>query len=169
MWSNIPGDRKKRPGQPGTYILDFHSGLEGAKAHLVTSVEDRKAATKGITKENEKRRVKDARNDYYCFIEGCGKCFGRSDKLARHLSKLEEHKGTKPFICPHKNCTKEYLRETNLIHHMAAHATAGDPVLHFPYPWNSPYTGISELISNACAKDDKFIWEEDEDVTPPFP
>ncbi|KIJ53638.1 hypothetical protein M422DRAFT_775680 [Sphaerobolus stellatus SS14] len=176
MWSNIPGDRKKRPGQPGTYILDFHSGLESAKAYLATSVKDRKAAVLAIADDekkqraddNEKRRVVDARKDFYCFIEGCGKCFGRSDKLARHLSSLEEHRGTKPFICPHKNCIKEYLRKTNLIHHMTAHDIAGDPLLPFPYPWNSPYMGICDVISNACVKGN-FIWEDDEDVAPPFP
>ncbi|KIJ54561.1 hypothetical protein M422DRAFT_41831 [Sphaerobolus stellatus SS14] len=180
MWANILADRissedeevvvvagsgrKKCPGQPATYVVDRHGGVERAKMYLATSKEDRVAATRDVKGSNKRRNILYARRDFYCFIRGCGKCFDRSDKLARHIASIEEHRGIKPYVCPHVGCTREYLKESNLEHHMTAHLNAGHPDLPFPYPWNSPYSGMGDLVSNACAIMEKVTWEEDGDV-----
>ncbi|KIJ47974.1 hypothetical protein M422DRAFT_248119 [Sphaerobolus stellatus SS14] len=91
------------------------------------------------------------------------------EKLARHLAKYKEHTGRKPFMCPHTNCNKDYLREMNLMHHMTAHFIAGDPALPFPYPWSSPYLGMGDNVADVYWWAGFTAWAEDEDVVLPLP
>ncbi|KAL7413924.1 hypothetical protein BDY24DRAFT_339959 [Mrakia frigida] len=50
---------------------------------------------------------------YECMVTECGKCFGRSEHLKRHIRSL--HTNEKPFPCPHPTCTKEFSRHDNLF------------------------------------------------------
>ncbi|KIJ34249.1 hypothetical protein M422DRAFT_263748 [Sphaerobolus stellatus SS14] len=147
-------DTRKHRVQGRTFILDFHGGIEGAKSHLATSMEDRRKATQQFPKQDvERRRVLDKRYDYYCFMHGCRQCFTRSERLASHH--VLNHQTKKPYLCPYDQCTKEFLKESNLRVHMDAHVASGSPDLPFPYPWNSPYEGMEEAICKSYLKKDK--------------
>lgn len=59
-----------------------------------------------------------------CTYEGCGKSFNRPAKLAQHV---RSHTNTRPFVCPHALCTKDFLRESHLKHHIkSAHSDVRD-------------------------------------------
>ncbi|KIJ32852.1 hypothetical protein M422DRAFT_265340, partial [Sphaerobolus stellatus SS14] len=112
MWYNVQADRvvsedgnydgdyssssgKNSRGQPATFILERHGGLEHAMSRLATSKEDRRNATKELKNKNDSRPTLDKRQDFYCFMHGCGQCFQRSDRLARHMVGNKRHRGTK--------------------------------------------------------------------------
>ncbi|KIJ23668.1 hypothetical protein M422DRAFT_39503 [Sphaerobolus stellatus SS14] len=159
---SISDTRRHAGGHSRTFILEFHGGIEGAKSHLATSLEDRRKATHQFPKQDtERRRVLDKRHDYYCFMPRCGQCFTRSERLASHH--VLNHWGEKPYLCPYGQCTKEYLKESNLRVHMDAHIASGSPDLPFPYPWNSPYEGMEEVICKTYLKKDKLPqWTEED-------
>ncbi|KIJ26822.1 hypothetical protein M422DRAFT_55333 [Sphaerobolus stellatus SS14] len=181
MWHNVQADRvvsedgnydgdhssssgKNSRGQPATFILERHGGLEHAMSRLATSKEDRRKATKELENKSDSRPVLDGRQDFYCFMRGCGQCFQRSDRLARHMVGNKRHRGTKPYICPHDGCTKEYLKDSNLRAHMSLHIQAGHQDLPFPYPWNSPYHGMGDL-PESIRNFGEYHWPvEDEDI-----
>ncbi|KIJ47966.1 hypothetical protein M422DRAFT_248108 [Sphaerobolus stellatus SS14] len=138
---------KKCPGQPGTLSFLDTAALK---------------ARRPILWRRSRRDLGGSR--------GCRKCFSRTEKLARHLAKYKSIQGGNvTFMCPHTNCNKDYLRETNLMHHMTAHLIAGDPALPFPYPWNSPYLGMGDNVANVHWKAGFTAWTEDEDVVSPLP
>ena len=61
-----------------------------------------------------------------CTFDGCKKFFNRQAKLIQHL---RSHTDTRPFLCPHLPCTKAYLRDTHLQHHIkSAHSQIRDYV-----------------------------------------
>ena len=61
-----------------------------------------------------------------CTFNGCNKLFNRQAKLIQHL---RSHTDTRPFVCPHAPCTKAYLRDSHLQHHIkSAHTQIRDYV-----------------------------------------
>ncbi|KAL9601145.1 MAG: hypothetical protein Q9219_002744 [cf. Caloplaca sp. 3 TL-2023] len=61
---------------------------------------------------------------HLCTYADCGKAFNRPAKLAQHLL---SHTNVRPFICPHEPCTKDFLRQSHLQHHIkSAHSNIRD-------------------------------------------
>lgn len=59
-----------------------------------------------------------------CTYPGCEKTFNRQAKLAEHLN---SHTNNRPFVCPHKPCTKDFFRSSHLQHHIkSAHENQRD-------------------------------------------
>lgn len=55
-----------------------------------------------------------------CTYPDCGKAFNRPAKLSQHL---RSHTNSRPFVCPHQPCTKNFLRHSHLKHHIkSAHS-----------------------------------------------
>lgn len=52
---------------------------------------------------------------YLCDFEGCGKAFSRPVRLQEHI---RSHTNERIFKCPHAPCTKDFLRDTHLKHHI---------------------------------------------------
>ncbi len=50
-----------------------------------------------------------------CTFEGCDRVFDRKARLEDHL---RSHKNERNFTCPHPPCTKTFLRDTHLKHHI---------------------------------------------------
>ncbi|KAH8798561.1 hypothetical protein DL96DRAFT_1477374 [Flagelloscypha sp. PMI_526] len=70
------------------------------------------------------RKVKVAKTNggkrnFVCNIDGCGKCFLRSEHLKRHVRSL--HSLEKPHMCPHDGCGKSFSRRDNLAQHCRVH------------------------------------------------
>ena len=61
------------------------------------------------------RHPSDVFKIHCCTYKDCGKSFNRPAKLAQHL---RSHTNTRPFQCPHALCTKDFLRESHLKHHV---------------------------------------------------
>ena len=61
------------------------------------------------------------------------------------------------------------MKETNIREHMAHHAADGSPELPIPYPWNSPFDGMGDLIckqyflTNNVERYGEFNWRIFED------
>ncbi|KAI4203659.1 MAG: hypothetical protein LQ350_001660 [Teloschistes chrysophthalmus] len=63
---------------------------------------------------------------HVCTFAGCGKAFNRPAKLAEHSI---SHTNTRPFLCPYPPCTKDFLRQSHLKHHIkSAHSNVRDHV-----------------------------------------
>ncbi|KAL9031147.1 MAG: hypothetical protein Q9196_000785 [Gyalolechia fulgens] len=61
---------------------------------------------------------------HLCNYSNCGKAFNRPAKLAQHIL---SHTKVRPFICPHRPCTKDFLRQSHLQHHIkSAHSDMRD-------------------------------------------
>ncbi|KAL8736619.1 MAG: hypothetical protein Q9181_002317 [Wetmoreana brouardii] len=61
---------------------------------------------------------------HLCTYSRCGKAFNRPAKLAEHLL---SHTNSRPFVCPHQPCTKDFLRHSHLQHHIkSAHSNVRD-------------------------------------------
>ncbi|KAL8721082.1 MAG: hypothetical protein Q9225_002154 [Loekoesia sp. 1 TL-2023] len=61
---------------------------------------------------------------HLCTYADCGKAFNRPAKLAQHIL---SHTNSRPFVCPHKPCTKDFLRQSHLKHHVkSAHSDVRD-------------------------------------------
>ena len=72
------------------------------------------------------RHPSDLLKIHRCTYEGCDKSFNRPAKLAQHV---RSHTNTRPFACPHVLCTKDFLRESHLKHHVkSAHSDVRDYV-----------------------------------------
>ena len=72
------------------------------------------------------RHPSDIHKIHRCKFEDCYKSFNRPAKLAQHL---RSHTNTRPFLCPHALCTKDFLRESHLKHHVkSAHSDVRDHV-----------------------------------------
>jgi hypothetical protein len=59
--------------------------------------------------------------NFQCHVKGCGKLFGRSYNFKAHM---ETHDSSReyPFPCPLKDCTKKFVRKTDLQrHHQSVH------------------------------------------------
>jgi hypothetical protein len=59
--------------------------------------------------------------NFQCHVKGCGKLFGRSYNFKAHM---ETHDASReyPFPCPLKDCTKKFVRKTDLQrHHQSVH------------------------------------------------
>ncbi|KAI4190336.1 MAG: hypothetical protein L6R41_000862 [Letrouitia leprolyta] len=62
--------------------------------------------------------------NHICNFPDCGKAFNRPAKLAQHML---SHTKVRPFVCPHKPCTKDFLRQSHLQHHIkSAHSDVRD-------------------------------------------
>lgn len=63
---------------------------------------------------------------HHCTYPNCGKAFNRPAKLSQHLL---SHTNSRPFVCPRKPCTKDFLRQSHLKHHIkSAHSDVRDYV-----------------------------------------
>ncbi|KAG1817252.1 uncharacterized protein BJ212DRAFT_1270409 [Suillus subaureus] len=56
---------------------------------------------------------------YTCHVDGCSKCFVRSEHLKRHIRSI--HTNDKPWVCPIGGCEREFSRRDNLNQHMRIH------------------------------------------------
>ena len=72
------------------------------------------------------RHPSDVLKTHRCTYKDCDKAFNRPAKLAQHL---RSHTNTRPFLCSHALCTKDFLRESHLKHHVkSAHSDVRDYV-----------------------------------------
>ncbi|KAL8972082.1 MAG: hypothetical protein Q9183_000737 [Haloplaca sp. 2 TL-2023] len=63
---------------------------------------------------------------HLCTYPNCAKAFNRPAKLAEHQL---SHTNSRPFICPHQPCNKDFLRQSHLSHHVkSAHSNVRDYV-----------------------------------------
>jgi hypothetical protein len=72
------------------------------------------------TRQPRKLTTKEDAN-FQCNVKGCGKLFGRSYNFKAHM---ETHDASReyPFPCPMKDCTKKFVRKTDLQrHHQSVH------------------------------------------------
>ena len=72
------------------------------------------------TRQPRKLTTKEDAN-FECNVKGCGKLFGRSYNFKAHM---ETHDASReyPFPCPMKDCTKKFVRKTDLQrHHQSVH------------------------------------------------
>lgn len=84
--------------------------------HHLEEEEDEKGKTHK-KRRGRRRRLKGP--PYICEYPGCGKCFQRSEHLARH--KLN-HNPKKIFQCPQPGCKKTFVRHDLLVRHLKRHA-----------------------------------------------
>ncbi|KAG2125074.1 uncharacterized protein EDB93DRAFT_1098182 [Suillus bovinus] len=66
-----------------------------------------------------KDRSKKGTRTYTCHVDGCSKCFVRSEHLKRHIRSI--HTNDKPWVCPVGGCEREFSRRDNLNQHMRIH------------------------------------------------
>jgi hypothetical protein len=86
----------------------------------VSSLGRRKPSTIARTRSPRKLTTKEDAN-FQCHVKGCGKLFGRSYNFKAHM---ETHDSSReyPFPCPLKDCTKKFVRKTDLQrHHQSVH------------------------------------------------
>lgn len=79
-----------------------------------------------ISSKASPRHPSDILKVHRCTYADCDKSFNRPAKLAQHL---RSHTNTRPFLCPHPLCSKDFLRESHLKHHVkSAHSDVRDYV-----------------------------------------
>ncbi|KAG1743009.1 hypothetical protein EDB19DRAFT_1633519 [Suillus lakei] len=66
-----------------------------------------------------KDKSKKGTRTYTCHVDGCSKCFVRSEHLKRHIRSI--HTNDKPWVCPIGGCEREFSRRDNLNQHMRIH------------------------------------------------
>ncbi|KAG1728291.1 uncharacterized protein EDB91DRAFT_1060648 [Suillus paluster] len=66
-----------------------------------------------------KDKSKKGTRTYTCHVDGCSKCFVRSEHLKRHIRSI--HTNDKPWVCPVGGCEREFSRRDNLNQHMRIH------------------------------------------------
>lgn len=77
-----------------------------------------------ISSKASPRHPSDILKVHRCTYADCDKSFNRPAKLAQHL---RSHTNTRPFLCPHPLCSKDFLRESHLKHHVkSAHSDVRD-------------------------------------------
>lgn len=77
-----------------------------------------------ISPKASPRHPSDLLKIHRCTYEGCDKSFNRPAKLAQHV---RSHTNTRSFVCPHVLCTKDFLRDSHLKHHVkSAHSDVRD-------------------------------------------
>lgn len=104
------------------YDLDSSSDADDG-SHIISSVA---TPLTPISPKASPRHPSDLLKIHRCTYEGCKRSFNRPAKLAQHL---RSHTNTRPFTCPHPLCTKNFLRESHLKHHVkSAHSDVRDYV-----------------------------------------
>ncbi|OAX36503.1 hypothetical protein K503DRAFT_673978, partial [Rhizopogon vinicolor AM-OR11-026] len=66
-----------------------------------------------------KDKSKKGSRTYTCHVDGCGKCFVRSEHLKRHIRSI--HTNDKPWVCSVWGCERSFSRRDNLNQHMRIH------------------------------------------------
>ena len=70
-----------------------------------------------LSSRSSSRYPSDINKTHSCTFAGCNKAFNRPAKLEQHL---RSHTNTRPFVCPHAPCTKDFLRDSHLKHHITS-------------------------------------------------
>ncbi|OJA15353.1 hypothetical protein AZE42_09050 [Rhizopogon vesiculosus] len=71
-----------------------------------------------------KDKSKKGARTYTCHVDGCGKCFVRSEHLKRHIRSI--HTNDKPWVCSVWGCERSFSRRDNLNQHMRIHKSPSD-------------------------------------------
>lgn len=83
---------------------------------------DRRASSANVTRVRQPRKLTTKEDaNFQCRVKGCGKLFGRSYNYKAHM---ETHDAARvyPFPCPVQDCTKKFVRKTDLQrHHQSVH------------------------------------------------
>jgi hypothetical protein len=118
--SFLSGDNYK------TATADSVQASKSAGPSPISIPEPGSRAWKRISKNTAKRRparkltTKEQAN-FQCMVKGCGKFFSRSYNFKSHMETHDE-KREYPFPCQEPNCTKKFVRKTDLQrHHQSVH------------------------------------------------
>ena len=121
-------DRKIRPF---TVESGSDSDVSEYESSEVSSDEERKHIITSSTQtpstplsSNASPRFPSDLKNHACTYDGCDKTFNRPAKLAQHV---RSHTNDRPYVCPHRFCTKDFLRDSHLKHHIkSAHSDVRD-------------------------------------------
>ena len=113
-----------------TYILDLDCSSVGSSEDFLDASEDEISnvaitAThlSSLSTDTSPRYPSDLKT-HQCNFPDCKKVFNRPAKLAQHI---RSHTNERPFACPHSPCTKDFLRQSHLKHHIkSAHSSVRD-------------------------------------------
>jgi len=101
-------------------IPNYDRRIEGGGPSPSRSQDLRQSSGVARIRQPRKLTTKEDAN-FQCNVKGCGKLFGRSYNYKAHM---ETHDAAReyPFPCPLENCTKKFVRKTDLQrHHQSVH------------------------------------------------
>jgi hypothetical protein len=102
--------------------LPSYARKSSSQEQAPTRPHDPRRVPSTVVRTRQPRRLTTKEDaNFQCHVKGCGKLFGRSYNFKAHM---ETHDSSReyPFPCPLKDCTKKFVRKTDLQrHHQSVH------------------------------------------------
>ena len=121
-WAKIEySNNQELPSISSLAIPRYDKRSESLERNSIGSHDQRRNSS-AVARTRQPRRLTTKEDaNFQCHVKGCGKLFGRSYNYKAHM---ETHDSTReyPFPCPMKECTKKFVRKTDLQrHHQSVH------------------------------------------------